>query len=227
MIEIYAVNLKHQLPKEVYHLLLSNVSGEKQDKIGRFHRIQDAQRSLISDVLVRRIITDKLGRKNEDIVFEYNEYGKPALKQQQDFCFNTSHAGDWIVCAVHTLPVGIDVEHIQPIEFDIAKRFFSQEEYQDLMQKEDSERLSYFYELWTLKEAYIKAVGKGLSIPLNSFSFRIPFEDILFKSKEDTRNYSFKQYKLAADYKMAVCGMNSSFADEVKLLKAEELITFY
>lgn len=224
MIEIFAVNLKHQLPQDVYQLLLSNVSGEKRDRIGRFHRIQDAQRSLISDVLVRRIITDKLGRKNEDIEFEYNEYGKPALKLQQDFCFNTSHAGDWIVCAVHRLPVGIDVEQVQPIELDIAKRFFSQEEYQELMQREASERLSYFYELWTLKEAYIKAVGKGLSIPLNSFSFCIHSGDIIFKSKEDPRNYSFKQYKLDPDYKMAVCGRDNSFSDVIKLLKAEELI---
>lgn len=224
MIEIYAVNLSNQLPQELYHLLLSKVSGEKQDRIRRFHRIQDAQRSLVSDVLVRQIITNKLGQKNEDIVFEYNEYGKPALKQQQDFCFNTSHAGDWVVCAVHSLPVGIDVEHIQPIEFDIAKRFFHLEEYQELMQKEASERLSYFYELWTLKESYIKAVGKGLSIPLNSFSFRIQSEDILFKSKEDIRNYSFKQYKLDTDYKMAVCGMDSRFAHEVKIRRAEELM---
>ncbi len=225
MIEVYAVNLKNKLSQDIYHQLFCQVSEEKQERIKKFRRIEDAQRSLISDVLVRRIITNKLRLKNEDIVFEYNEYGKPALKQQQGCSFNTSHAGDWIVCAVHELPVGIDVEHIQPIEFDIAKRFFSHEEYQELMQKEESQRLSYFYELWTLKEAYIKAVGKGLSIPLDSFCFHINSAKIIFNSKEDTRNYSFKQYKIDPDYKMAVCGMDSRFADDVKHLRAEELIT--
>lgn len=226
MIEVYAVNLNKALTEEEFHRLLCYVSAEKCKKINRFHRYEDAQRSLISDVLTRRIISNRLGLNNNEIIFEYNEYGKPALSKNMNLHFNTSHAGQWVVCAVHRLPVGIDVERIQPIEFDIAKRFFCQEEYQELMQREDTQRLSGFYELWTLKEAYIKAVGKGLSIPLNSFFFQFRSEEIIFHSKQETKKYNFKQYNIDPAYKMAVCGLEDTFAVEVNVFKTEELFLF-
>jgi len=224
MIDVVAANIKKKMDIGLFNHFLSYVSNEKKERIKKFPKYEDAQRSLIGDILSRRIICDSLCIKNNDIVFEQNEYGKPFLKHIKDFHFNTSHAGEWIICATHNLPLGVDVEHIQPIEFDIAKRFFSKEEYIDLMNMDSLHRLSYFYELWTLKECYIKAEGKGLSILLNSFSFKINCSEIIFKSKNGSKNYYFKQYDIDSNYKMAVCGLEDRFAYEVKVKSIEELL---
>ncbi len=71
------------------------------------------------------------------------------------------------------MPVGVDIEKIRPIDFAIAERFFTASEYRLLMDTAEQERLQLFYTLWTLKESYIKFVGKGLSIPLDSFAIEL------------------------------------------------------
>ena len=66
--------------------------------------------------------------------------------------------------------IGVDIEKIQLIDLKVAQRFFSEKEYEDLIAKTSSERIAYFYDLWTLKESLTKTLGIGLTIPLNSFS---------------------------------------------------------
>jgi 4'-phosphopantetheinyl transferase len=223
MIDVFAVNMKSKMDSALFNHLISSVSEEKQERIRKFRKYEDAQRTLIGDVLARRMISDRLGIKNKDIFFEQNEFGKPFLKHIENFHFNTSHAGEWITCATHHLPLGVDVEYIQPIEADIAKRFFSEEEYYDLMNLDELNRSAYFYELWTLKESYIKAEGKGLSIPLNYFSFKIKRREIDFKSMNETKQYCFMQYDIDRQYKMAVCGLENNFSQEVKVKSIDEL----
>jgi 4'-phosphopantetheinyl transferase len=107
--------------------------------------------------------------------------------------FNISHAGEWVLCAISNTEIGIDIELIQPIDLDIAKYYFSEVEYMDLQRKEGAEKVSYFFDLWTLKESYIKARGMGLSIPLKDFCIRITHEGITFSGKEMNENWFFKQ----------------------------------
>jgi len=67
------------------------------------------------------------------------------------------------------------------------QKIFSKEEASDLFAKEDNEKTEYFFELWTLKESYIKADGRGLSLPLNSFFFRIENDNVIFVSESEKR----------------------------------------
>lgn len=141
--------------------------------MGRYRYPEDASRTLIGEVLARHIISETFHLPNEQIRFTEGRYGKPAAEGLNDFHFNISHSGKWIVCGAGAQPIGVDVEKIKPINFDIAKRFFSPSEHDDLMEKDESERLSYFYHLWTMKESFIKQAGKGLSLPLDSFSVKL------------------------------------------------------
>ncbi|MFI2859291.1 4'-phosphopantetheinyl transferase family protein [Paenibacillus sp. JSM ZJ436] len=155
-------------------MLLQKASAEKIDKIKRFHRPIDAYRSLLGDLLVRAIVSMEYNLPNEQIRFGYHPYGKPYLLDQPLFSFNLSHSGDWISLIWNTAgsEIGVDVEKIGTAHMNIAERFFCRDEYMDLLNKDDNERTEYFFRLWTLKESYIKARGMGLSIPLNSFSFK-------------------------------------------------------
>jgi 4'-phosphopantetheinyl transferase len=114
------------------------------------------------------------------------------------------------------------VEQIKPIDFAIAKRFFSSTEYDDLMEKEEHERLNYFYDLWTLKESYIKARGKGLSIPLDSFSIRKHNTTITVTSNRDESWY-FIQYPIGPEYKFSVCATTLHFPMDIEYLNPGEL----
>ncbi|MFE9275693.1 4'-phosphopantetheinyl transferase family protein [Paenibacillus glucanolyticus] len=161
MINVYAINIFSCKLNEIqYNNLLSCLQLDKQERIRRFHHRDDAIRTLIADLLVRSIISSELGIENQDVKFDKNEYGKPYLRSHQHFNFNISHSGKWVVCATSSYPIGVDIEYIKPIDFDIARRFFSYDEYRQLDMCNREQRLSFFYDLWTLKESYIKAIRK-------------------------------------------------------------------
>lgn len=203
---IFVVGMNPLMDDTVFRTLLPMVSEQKQDRIKRFLKPEDAQRCLIGDLLVRFLIIENLSISNRDIRFETNQYGKPFLAGVSSFHFNIAHSGNWIVCAVHDLSVGVDVEKIKPIELDIAKRFFSAEEYHAIVSQPIERQLDYFFSLWTLKESYIKAVGKGLSLSLDTFSIQIvPDGRIEVHDPSQERLYLFKQFKLDDDHKLALC----------------------
>jgi len=223
MIEIYATKIMGKIEKPIYDMLMAYLTYDKQEMVKRFHRPEDAQRMLVADILVRVIVCEKLGLKNKDLAFYKNEYGKPFLTNSDRFYFNVSHSGEWVICAAHNMPVGADIEIVQSIDYEIAKRFFSEHEYNDLMQKDALNRLSYFYDLWTLKESYIKAAGKGLSIPLDSFSIKKDRNGITIETENEFRNCYFTQYYIDSNYKVAVCGCENCFSNEVIFNEVDDL----
>jgi 4'-phosphopantetheinyl transferase len=177
----------------------------------------------MADILIRSIIIRKLGLKNGEIEFYTNDYGKPFLKERGDFQFNLSHSGIWVVGAVDNRHIGIDVERIQPIDLDISKNYFSPDEHQDLMSQAD--KFSYFFTLWSLKESYIKIKGKGLSMPLNSFSIKfIKPDEIRIKAKDRLiEDIFFVQYDIHKDYKMAVCAHHRNFPKDITIKSMRQL----
>ena len=213
MIKIYGTSIKNN-KKSDFTELLSLLSEEKKVKVSQFIHVEDALRTLKGEWLLRTVISKELNIPFKEISIMTDNYGKPYLLNKKDFYFNISHSGQWVVCALDTEPVGIDVELMLPVDFGIAEQFFSTDEQKRLFSRGDKEKLPFFYELWTVKESFIKTVGKGLSIPLNSFS--VNFEerkiDFLEYSKE---NYYFKQYNIDDNYKMAVSGMYCSFSDDI------------
>ncbi|QUG94795.1 MULTISPECIES: 4'-phosphopantetheinyl transferase family protein [Bacillus cereus group] len=215
MPQIYSVYLDKDIKDCQFDNLLALLSLEKQDKIKQYAFRMDALRSLVADLLSRYLIGIALQIKNEQIQFEVNKYGKPFVKEAPELHFNVSHSGNWVVCAIDTQPIGIDVEQMNYIDVEIAEHFFSKKEQQDLKKVSHQEQQSYFFDLWCLKESYIKMVGKGLSIPLDSFTFRCIDQQILFYSDHENSPAYFKKYELGPDYKMAVCQRNSTFTNSV------------
>lgn len=213
--EVHAVDVTGTLDKRVYERLLTYVSPDKNARIRRFYRMEDRIRGLMADILVRSIIIRETGMENQNIRFYTNDYGKPFLKDWEDFQFNLSHSGTWVVGVVDNRAVGIDVEQIQPIDLDISKNYFSPVEHRDLMAQEN--KFAYFFTLWSLKESYIKIVGKGLSLPLNSFSIRFFSPgDIRIKAEDRLlEDIFFAQYPIHTEYKMAVCAHHREFPKQV------------
>ncbi len=223
MIEVAAIYLDENLQKTKFERFMSHISTEKCERIRKYRKYEDALRTLVGDILVRYLLCKRLRITNQKLTFGVNEHGKPYLTNYNNIEYNISHSGEWVICTIDDLPIGIDIEKIKPIDMKISKRFFSNEEVKSFMNKKIVDREAYFYDLWTLKESYIKAVGKGLSIPLDSFTIRIRKGNITIYSAHEPINYYFKQYNIDMNYKMAVCSRKNQFPYEVDFIKLNKL----
>jgi 4'-phosphopantetheinyl transferase len=223
MSEIIAVQVPHELKSAEYDFLMSNVTAAKQKRIKRFLHREDAYRSLIGDILIRVMACKYLHTSNDCLMFEENAYGKPSLAGDGDFHYNLSHSGRWAAAIFGKSPVGIDVEEIKPIDDQIAERFFSLQECKSLLSKAAIDRLDYFYDLWTLKESFIKAVGHGLSIPLHSFSIYFLSDNSISVESGIKSPYFFKQYSLEKKYKLSACSSLDNLPPAFIQITFEEL----
>jgi len=157
-------------------------------------------------VALRAILAGYLGVPAAELLFTENEFGKPALHASlasTGLSFNSSHSGPVAVIAVgKSRRIGIDVEAVRPIKDaeKIAVRFFSSQESAAMAALDPDEQNAGFLHCWTRKEAVIKALGGGLSIPLDSFSVSLqPHQPaaILAWSIPDTDAAPWRIYHLA------------------------------
>lgn len=230
MNQIQAYYIPSHIKQNAFEYFLQFVSKDRKEKIYRYKSIKDAYRSLIGDIGVRLLICKKFEINNKQIVYHYNKFGKPSVKLGVPFFFNISHSGDWVVIINNSSKVGIDIERIQSIDIDIAKNYFTRLEYEHLLSKEEKkEQIRCFFDLWTLKESYIKFIGKGLSIPLHSFSIIKKSNRYNILHSQDELNYSeevfFQQYNLGKSYSFSVCSSDQIFPKDIEVFYIEDLLT--
>ena len=221
--QLFAIELDLENKIADIDILINCLSEEKQKRIRKFLKYEDVIRSLAGDIFIRSIILSKFSSiSNNDIKFLTNEYGKPFVMKMEFINFNISHSGKWVVCAIDNNIVGVDVEEIANINLDMTKNIFKESEYNKL-DNMGKEKLQYFYELWTLKESYVKAVGKGLSIAFNSFEIRDNEVDLITVDSEIGQFY-FKKYDIDRNYKMSVCSSSNDFPEKVIIKKFEQVV---
>jgi 4'-phosphopantetheinyl transferase len=226
MIKILFLAIPDSIDLEVFNALLFRLPPEKQSRISRFIREQDRLCALWADVLVRTTICSTLGIKNTALAFAKNEFGKPCLESCPGLHFNVSHSGDVVLCAFDNKPVGVDVERIKDRGLEIAERFFSKIEYEWLMHRNETDRTECFFDLWTLKESYIKALGKGISKGLRSFTIHSEGQNIFVDDEENEnarKDYFFRRYHVKTGFKAAVCAQNSDFPATVTEIRSGDL----
>jgi len=137
----------------------------------RFVFLKDQQSYSAGRGILREILAKRLAADPRELEFTYTRYGKPSLRGAR-LEFNVSHSGGVAIYAVSpTRVVGVDIEKIEPrfTEDQIAEKFFSPSELIALRSLPEALQVDAFFRCWTRKEAYVKAHGAGLSIPLDSF----------------------------------------------------------
>lgn len=226
--EIYAVEIL-DISEDMLNKLYSLTDSKKISKVKKFINKKDKARTLIGELLIRNIIAEELEISNKYIRFSKNQYGKPYLEDHPNFNFNISHSGDYVLCAVDNKPIGIDVEEVKHIEYEeIAKSFFTESEFDYIVRKDLNNQLSRFYEIWTLKESYIKCCGQGLSIPLKSFSIEIgQYKNIKVSSNNEYKEHIFKIFDIELGYKLAVCSLNKEICNNIIRVDQDSLINKY
>ena len=154
--------------------LRATLAEDERGRARRFHFERDRLRFVTGRGVLRELLGRYLGRPPALIRFAYNEYGKPSLSEEVGgLRFNSSHSHG-VALYAFTLgnEVGVDVELLREdfASVEIAERFFSRAEVSALGSLPAHLRTEGFFNCWTRKEAYIKALGEGLSHPLDSFA---------------------------------------------------------
>lgn len=221
---IYAIEIPKSLTEYQMERYLSQIPMERQERVRRYVREEDAIRSLCGSLLTQYVIWKEL--KTVNFSYSYNKYGKPFVSEFPSFHYNLSHSHNWVVCATDDNEVGIDIEKIKDIDLGIAERFFTPSEFAEIQRKSSFEQIACFYEYWTMKESYIKALGKGLSIPLNSFCIRE--ENGEYQTiDQNSKLYFFNQLYLDNEYKLAVCSKKKIIDIKVQYVNMENFNKIY
>lgn len=188
---------------------------EEAARAARFVFERDRHQFLVTRALVRTVLSRYADVDPRDWRFGENHFGKPHVTGPEELpvMFNVSHTAGLVVCAVaKSDAVGVDVERTDrdAEHLNIAKRFFAEPEWRMLEAVAPNERAKTFFRIWTLKEAYIKAHGSGLSIPLGSFSVMPNAEappklELLDPSLPLVGAWQFRQFELDGQFLVAVC----------------------
>jgi 4'-phosphopantetheinyl transferase len=153
--------------------LRMQLSTEEKKQADRFQFEQDRSRYQIAHGAMRMILGGYLECTPQSIEFLYSDKGKPYLPQMTNLYFNLSHSSEVALLAVTKMgEIGVDIEHHRQLDeiHQIARQCFSVQEYQQFASLQPPDNLRAFFNGWTRKEAFIKALGQGLSYPLDKFS---------------------------------------------------------
>lgn len=223
---LYLYELFIPEPDKLYlKKLIPCLSLDLQNKISSYRLSKDQWRVILTHFLVRKTIAKELCCTLDSLIIEADRYGKPYLKGKKRQ-FNISHSEDLIVLATDDTPVGIDIEYIHFLnDLDTLFSNFSEEEQRQYLMQNKEKQLEYFYELWTLKESYIKAIGKGLSCPLKSFTIDISENEVfLSHPNHSAQSWFFKRYTLRGNYKGAICAQHHQFPEEVIVISVDDVL---
>jgi 4'-phosphopantetheinyl transferase len=145
------------------------LSEEEQQRASRFRQPGDSDLYLLAHVMLRDFLGRLVHRDPAALQFTSDPGGKPQLADRA-VEFNLSHTRGAVVIGAGGAPLGVDIEYEdRRANMDVAKRFFSSPEYHRLLPLDETARRREFFQIWTLKEAWLKARGSGLAEPLDAF----------------------------------------------------------
>jgi 4'-phosphopantetheinyl transferase len=215
VVHIWCASLRvsSQRLNDLWYLLLD----DEKKKANKFISVQAKEGFIISRGILRLLLSKYLGIAPEKLVLKQGEYGKPYVQpdtEQLSLEFNISHSKDLVLLAF-TLrnQIGIDIEYIQK-DFsyeEIAPHFFSKQENITLSVLPKEQQREAFFTCWTRKEAFIKAIGEGLSFPLDKFDVDLttneenrPLPVYIHNERVTNKVYSLYALYPARDYVAAL-----------------------
>ncbi len=203
MTRLYALDVR-QAP---WRTLLPKLPAYRQEKVNTLRREEDQARSAGAGWLLQYALRQA---GVQDPVFAETDLGKPYLENYPDIHFSLSHSGHWAVCAVGNAPLGVDVE--QPrCTMEIGKRFFRPDE---LPETEDKD---FLLRLWTAKEAFLKAIGTGLTVSPDSFRVILSQNEAVLDQNLSEFSFLLQEFSLGES---RICLCTTEKAIQLEKIKA-------
>ncbi|MCQ2796773.1 MAG: 4'-phosphopantetheinyl transferase superfamily protein [Bacilli bacterium] len=182
--QIYYAKIKPLFNEKRYEQYYALMPKKRQEKINKYINQEDKIRSVASFFLLIKLLEDNK-IKYTDESFLIDENGKPYLKGNPVY-FNISHRGKYVMAAISASPIGVDVEFMKRgvDVHELGDKVFNANEINEFHHAMN--KRVFFYQIWTLKESYLKCIGKGLSIAMPSLDF----------SESKYQGYFFKIFML-------------------------------
>ena len=211
---VYIADVSVLLDEGMYNTLRNLVPEDRRAKADSMKfakgRAQSLGAGLLLHEVCRELAACKPGFEDADQHIIIGEYEKPDFHQawlaERGFGqmhFSLSHSGDRVMCGISGAPIGCDVEVIKDRDMKIAKRFFREEEYADIMAQPDNAKADRFFRYWTLKESVVKCEGQGLSMALDSFRIRIDEDGASVDGLKG--ECTLREFQLNDGYKYSCC----------------------
>lgn len=186
-----------EIPIYDYESLAERMSEHRIKKAMKYKNEKDKKLSIIAGVLIDRALK-KYGLDEKNMQYSENKFGKPYFLNAEKLHFSISHSGNYAMVVMSDKEIGCDIQQITEVNSSIANRFFSADEISYIKSTSD------FFRIWALKESFIKAAGKGLAMPLDSFCIKG------LDCEEPYCEYNGNLYKFNEPYKIngysiAVC----------------------
>lgn len=180
--EVHCWYVDLDVPPETEAGFYATLRGDERSRSARFRFDRDRRRFIVAHGVLRGLLGRYLRTHPGQLRFVHNAFGKPELGPGfgRRLTFNLSHSADLAVIAVANAEVGVDVECIraQPEYAEVARCYFSVAEVEQLNGLPSHLRAEAFFSCWTRKEAYVKARGEGLAMPLASFSVPVTTDPV-------------------------------------------------
>lgn len=204
------------------------LSQAERDRAARFHHLSDRWEFVLGRVMARHLLAGRSGIAPADFHFIENAHGRPEIAHpslERPLRFNLSHSGGLVACVIGgDGQIGVDIERLDrpPVDRRVIERYCSEREQAALAAMPDPLRHERFLELWTLKEAYVKARGTGLTLPLRSISFDIGADGpggVSFNGVDDEARWMFAHTRLEPRHLLAVAAERPAGADAALRLR--------
>ena len=198
MTELYAASL-HTLSGGEWKSRLPALDPDRRIRALACRKEADSVRIVGAGLLLQQVLQHH-GVPVDQQNLERNAYGKPYLANWPELHFSLSHCSTWAVCALADHPVGVDAE-LPRCSAPLARRYFHPEE---AMFAEEPDTLC---RIWTAKEAFLKALGIGLTVPLNSFLVRLEQNQLQLHQTHTASPYRLHEYSVD-DVRICLCCMD-------------------
>lgn len=206
--EIHVWSVRLDPPSGRVEELGRPLSDDEWARANRFRFDKHRRQYVVGRGALRTLLAAYLGTRPEQVIFKYGPRGKPFLAEETGLFFNLSNSDEMaLIALVQGREVGADIEYLKPMPDceQIAERFFSESERVVLRGIPPERKEEAFFNCWTRKEAYLKAVGEGLAAPLDSFDVTLALGEAprmltLKGDPEAATKWLFEHLRPAPDY---------------------------
>lgn len=227
MVKVYLYDL-HNLKNEGEYLYRKERASEKRRPASFVYNEFLKNNKAVVNLGVSAVLDEafkEFGFREKDAVIIYGKYGKPMLKDYPGIHFNLSHSGQYVMCAVGGVPVGVDIQENIGNKSSVAKRFFPRNEYERILScPDEASANTLFYRYWTLKESYVKTLGTGIGDVFGKTEFvpagvcdNVYGEYMTIADGSGNNRYIFREYSVCG-YSAAVCSAGDSNITDIKLI---------
>ena len=206
MISTYYMDVTQLEEEKLYEEKFRSLSPYRRQKIQILKHHKDKCRSLGAGIVLDYAL-QQYGLRERHMDYAIGQWGKPFFKEYPQLHFSLSHSGDYAICSIGKTPVGNDIEGIKSGHLKVADRFYTPKErewmYEAVTGPEIEKRM---FRIWTVKESFLKATGRGMSFSLLDFSVLFGEQGVVTVEQTlEEASFHGREYRQIPGYCVCVC----------------------